>query len=226
LIEMKAFGRFIFTKLQLINECLSVFGRASIFSIKLFYSLTSTMLFEIICTLLVTPLLILVYIYMNHLMELNRYPPGPFPLPLIGNLHQVATEPYKVFKEMAKTHGPVFSLSFGSQRLVVVNSIEPAKEALLKKGADFASRPKTYPLQILSRGYKTISMAEYGPFYTTIKKIGHSALKMFADGTGKIEQVTIRESELLHEKLLKTEGRPIDDITYKFGMFHYNTIFK
>ena len=59
------------------------------------------------------------------LLELQKYPPGPFPLPIIGNLHLIGKKPEQSFKKLSKKYGDVMSLSFGSQRVVVINSIHP-----------------------------------------------------------------------------------------------------
>ena len=79
-------------------------------------------------------LLYFLYEYIKHLLVLGRYPPGPLPLPVIGNLHLLGTQPHKVFRELSKKYGDVFGISFGMNRIVIVNTIEPAREALMSKG--------------------------------------------------------------------------------------------
>ena len=118
------------------------------------------MLLEIIYTILFPIILYGLYTYINHIFETRKYPAGPFPLPIIGNLHQLSKEPYKSFLELGKTYGDVFSISFGMQRVVIVNTYEPAMEALLTKSRQFAGRPtNVYPYDITSRGYKNIGFS-------------------------------------------------------------------
>ena len=50
---------------------------------------------------------------MEHLISLRKYPKGPFPLPLIGNLSSLSEKPYLDFIELGKVYGDVFSVSFG-----------------------------------------------------------------------------------------------------------------
>ena len=72
--------------------------------------------------------------YLHHVFSLKKYPPGPFPLPIIGNLHLLGSDPHEDFHRLSKKFGDVYGFSFGMNRLVVVNAIEPAKEALVSKG--------------------------------------------------------------------------------------------
>ena len=174
------------------------------------------MLADIITALVAGPLLIILYQYIRHLLELRNYPPGPFPLPLIGNLHMINRIPHKQVEKLSKKYGAVFSLSLGMNRTVFINSIKPAKEAMLNHGADFANRPKNVPLQLCSRNYKVISLADYGPFYKTILKIGHSALRIFGEGNRKVERICIRESEYLREIIVEKEGKPMQ-VNYTIG---------
>ena len=172
------------------------------------------MLADIITALVVGPLLIILYQYIRHLLELRNYPPGPFPLPLIGNLHMISGIPYKQVRQLSKKYGAVFSLSLGMNRTVFINSIKSAKEAMQKE--DFANRPKYVSLQLLSRNFKTIAMADYGIFYKAIRKIGHSALRTFGEGNRKVEKICIRESEYLREVILEKEGKPFS-VNYTIG---------
>jgi len=41
---------------------------------------------------------------------------GPFPLPIIGNLHQIATNPHIVFQRMSKKYGPIVAFKFGPDK--------------------------------------------------------------------------------------------------------------
>ena len=66
--------------------------------------------------LLAIPGLVLIWMlitYVEHLVSLRRYPKGPFPLPLIGNIMLLSEKPFLDFLELAKTYGDVFSLSLG-----------------------------------------------------------------------------------------------------------------
>lgn len=70
-------------------------------------------------------------------------PPGPKPLPIIGNLACMGgyEVPYQAFNDLAKQYGPIVGLRLGSVPTVVVNGIENIKEVLITKSSHFDARP-------------------------------------------------------------------------------------
>ena len=63
------------------------------------------MLIEIILAIVLPPLLYVFITYVSHVMNSKEYPPGPFPLPVIGNLHLLSTKPYIDLAKLAKQYG-------------------------------------------------------------------------------------------------------------------------
>ena len=70
-------------------------------------------------------------------------PPGPLPLPLIGNLAILGkySSPFEGFCALSKIYGNVYSLTLGTIRCVVVNDLETIKEVLNQNGKFFGGRP-------------------------------------------------------------------------------------
>ena len=52
----------------------------------------------------------------------------------------VGSHSFEIFRDLSRKYGEVFSISMGMKRIVVVNSIASAKEALVTKGTDFIGR--------------------------------------------------------------------------------------
>ncbi|VDM40582.1 unnamed protein product [Toxocara canis] len=89
--------------------------------------------------------LMILFCLLNYYRDVKRYPKGPTPLPLIGNLHQM--ESYNMhlhFEKLSKVYGPVFTV-FLPIPTVVITQFQPIKEAFLNKGNDFAGRFGGYP---------------------------------------------------------------------------------
>lgn len=64
--------------------------------------------------------------------EKRNEPPGPRPLPLLGNLLQLDLKrPHKTLCELSKKYGSVFTLYFGTNKVVVLAGYETVREALV-----------------------------------------------------------------------------------------------
>jgi hypothetical protein len=71
-------------------------------------------------------------------------PPGPWTLPVIGNLHNpLGARPHPALHRLAQQHGPVMLLRLGHVHTLVLSSAEAAREAMEVHGAAFADRPES-----------------------------------------------------------------------------------
>lgn len=83
----------------------------------------------------------------SHRVEMKAdvlvQPPGPLPLPILGNLALLGKFdcPFEGFSALSKIYGNVYSLTFGSVRGVIVNDLETIKEVLNQNGKFFGGRP-------------------------------------------------------------------------------------
>lgn len=152
----------------------------------------------------------LLYSVLSHRMENPKLPPGPVPLPIIGNMLQMGTKPHLGLTKLAKKFGKIFRLTVGIHRIVVVNTIDVAREALVKKANDFAGRPRLYTADLISRGGKDIAFSDFTPTWKLQRKIAHSALKMFGQGIKPIEEKACQEINELIKRFESVEGRAHD----------------
>ncbi|KAK4268736.1 hypothetical protein QN277_025348 [Acacia crassicarpa] len=98
-------------------------------------------------------------------------PPGPRPVPLIGNLHILGSLPHRTLQSLAKTYGSIMSLKLGQVPAVVISSSEAAQLIFKTNDIVFATRPKTQAYDYLSYGFKGTAFAEYGPYWRHVKKL-------------------------------------------------------
>lgn len=72
----------------------------------------------------------------------KNYPPGPTPLPFIGNVYNLdTTQPHVHLTKLSDHYGNIFSLRLGSLNTVVVNTYSMVKKALTDQANIFTGRP-------------------------------------------------------------------------------------
>ncbi|KAJ5766286.1 uncharacterized protein N7511_003902 [Penicillium nucicola] len=99
-------------------------------------------------------------------------PPGPKPLPLIGNIHQFPTDNlWRQYKKWHKKYGPLITLKMGPQTLISVGSHDIARNLLSKKQAIYNSRPRAvYMGECVFKGLNT-GLMPYGPQWKNHNRI-------------------------------------------------------
>ncbi|KAH9684940.1 cytochrome P450 76C4 [Citrus sinensis] len=98
----------------------------------------------------------------------RKLPPGPTPLPIIGNLLELGQKPHKSLADLAKVHGPIMSLQFGQVTTVVISSAAMAKQVLQDHDTSLCNRN-------VPESIRSIQKDEYGipwlPVSTKWKKL-------------------------------------------------------
>eukprot|EP00253_Pinus_taeda_P003760 PITA_03760 len=100
-----------------------------------------------------------------------RYPPGPYPWPVVGNLHQLRLPAHRFFKGLADKYGPILFLRLGSVPTVVVSSSEIAKHFLKTHDLIFASRPQRASGRLMFFNFKDVIFAPYGDHWRQMRRM-------------------------------------------------------
>ncbi|KAG6591351.1 Ent-kaurene oxidase, chloroplastic, partial [Cucurbita argyrosperma subsp. sororia] len=103
----------------------------------------------------------------------NFLPPVPaIPgLPVLGNLLQLKEKkPHKTFARWAETYGPIYSIRTGASTVIVLNTAEVAKEAMVTRYASMSSRKLSKALTILTSDKCMVAMSDYNDFHKMVKK--------------------------------------------------------
>ena len=70
-----------------------------------------------------------------------KLPPGPFPLPLVGNVLQLGSSPFMKHDEFSKKFGDMHTISIFGYKAVVLSSMEAVKDCNFGSSDDFNHRP-------------------------------------------------------------------------------------
>ncbi|XP_029769056.1 cytochrome P450 2G1-like [Terrapene carolina triunguis] len=143
----------------------------------------------------------------------GKLPPGPTPLPFLGNLLQLKPdETFKSFMALREKYGPVFTVHLGPRRVVVLCGHEAVKEALVDHAEEFSGRGE---LASIDRNFKGFGVAlANGERWRQLRRFSLTALRNFGMGKRSIEERIQEEAQYLLEEFRKTRGLPFDPIFF------------
>ncbi|XP_077788486.1 cytochrome P450 2F3-like [Podarcis muralis] len=151
----------------------------------------------------------LLFLHFSSRKKFRTLPPGPAPLPFIGNMHQVdIKELINSLKELSKTYGPMYTFHLGSRPCVVLSGYQVLKEALIDKAEEFSGRGDFPAVQMWSKGNGIVYGT--GERWRQLRRFAISTFKNFGMGKRSIEERIKEEAQFLVAEFHKTEGKPFD----------------
>uniref|UniRef100_A0A8C5K4G6 Cytochrome P450 n=1 Tax=Jaculus jaculus TaxID=51337 RepID=A0A8C5K4G6_JACJA len=143
----------------------------------------------------------------------GKLPPGPTPLPFIGNYLQLDTEDmYNSLMKLRERYGPVFTVHLGLRRVVVLSGYAAVREALLDKTEEFSGRGEQATYSTLFKGYGVAF--SNGERAKQLRRFSITTLRDFGVGKRGIEERIQEEAGFLVKMLHDTRGAPIDPTFY------------
>ncbi|XP_009814712.2 cytochrome P450 2C9 isoform X1 [Gavia stellata] len=139
----------------------------------------------------------------------GKMPPGPAPLPILGNMLQVKPKNLaKILQKLSEEYGPVFTVHLGSDPVVVLHGHDVVKEALVDRADEFATRGRMPMGDRANNGLGIVfSNSEE---WLQLRRFTLSTLRNFGMGKRSIEERIQEETQYLLEEINKTKGTPFD----------------
>ncbi|KAJ8272278.1 hypothetical protein COCON_G00111370 [Conger conger] len=134
--------------------------------------------------------------------------PGPKPLPIIGNVLEMSTNPHLSLTAMSERYGPVYQIQIGMRPVVVLSGSETVRQALIKQGEEFSSRPDLYSFRFINDGKSLAFSSDQAGVWRARRKLAMSALRSFSTLEGSdlgyscvLEEHICKEGEYLVKQL-------------------------
>eukprot|EP01132_Coremiostelium_polycephalum_P007804 gene7804-9606_t len=102
-------------------------------------------------------------------------PPGPFPLPILGNLHQLGKNPHISLKQFSQKYGGMTTFFLGKVPTVLISDPDILRDLIVFKSDKIIDRFNTDSAQIIGGGEKNLLFAK-GPYWKKYRKIFAAAM--------------------------------------------------
>ena len=134
---------------------------------------SSPALILVLSSLVVIPLVILIH----DIFQWLRLPPGPTPIPFIGNKFDIPkSQPWVQFQKWSKQYGPIFTLWIGRKPTLIISDPQIAVDLMEKRSYKYSSRPRMVVMGEIYNGNSSILTQPYGKAWSTRRKLLHQAL--------------------------------------------------
>uniref|UniRef100_A0A3B5PRF0 Cytochrome P450 2K4-like n=1 Tax=Xiphophorus maculatus TaxID=8083 RepID=A0A3B5PRF0_XIPMA len=136
-------------------------------------------------------------------------PPGPKPLPIIGNLLQLDVKRLdQAFLKLSKTYGSVFTVHMGPKKTVVLTGYKTVKEAFVSYAEEFGERVASTVTKEANLHHGIVWTN--GDSWKEMRRFALTNLKDFGMGKRVCEEKIIEECHILIQKLKEFKGNTFD----------------
>lgn len=124
---------------------------------------------------------IIVHALLFHFAKNNKpnnykLPPGPSPLPIIGNLLELGKNPHQSSANLAKLYGPIMTLKLGQLTTIVISSADMAKEVLQTHDKFLSNRTVPEAASVHNHHHHSMAFMPITPLWRTLRKICNNQL--------------------------------------------------
>ncbi|CAM6113079.1 unnamed protein product [Calypogeia fissa] len=140
-----------------------------------------------------------------------KLPPGPRPLPIVGNLLMMKKygSMADLANELKRKYGPIVTLWICSKPVVMISDPEIIQEAMITQGSIFMGRPQFQSVKILLHGYRSLTYG-MGERHRFLRKMLVSEILSTKRVAG-FRPIREQEIDTLVESLKKNLGNGDED---------------
>ncbi|KAF8154807.1 cytochrome P450 [Crassisporium funariophilum] len=134
------------------------------------------------------------------------YPPGPTPLPIVGNIFDIARDnETAAYQRLAKQYGDLVFLSSLGKNVLFVNSFQVANELFEKRSANYSDRNESPMVHELMGWDFSFGHMRYGERWKAHRRMFH---RQFQQSIARVHWPTQqREAHALLRRLLHTPDK-------------------
>ncbi|KAL6476320.1 hypothetical protein MHYP_G00148190 [Metynnis hypsauchen] len=153
--------------------------------------------------------LLVVYLLSSDSQQEWKEPPGPKPLPILGNILELDHKrPYVSLLSMSKQYGSIFTVYFGPKKVVILAGYQTVKQALVNHAEEFGDRDINPIFYDFNRGYGILF--SNGENWKEMRRFALSTLREFGMGKRGSEEKIVEETRYLREVFEQFKGNPFD----------------
>uniref|UniRef100_A0A452J346 Uncharacterized protein n=1 Tax=Gopherus agassizii TaxID=38772 RepID=A0A452J346_9SAUR len=144
----------------------------------------------------------------------GRLPPGPAPLPVLGNLTQNVLPLYQSYRRLCQEYGPIFTVWLGPRPTVVLCGYEVVHDALVEHSEEFSGRAPVPLEKQLNQGYGEFNTN--GERWRQLRRFTLTTLRDLGMGKRLLEQRVQEEAQHLTQAVAEKQGHafdPVPDLT-------------
>ncbi|XP_051017988.1 cytochrome P450 2B2-like [Acomys russatus] len=148
---------------------------------------------------------LLLLLVRSHQKTPGHFPPGPRPLPILGNLLQMDRGGLlNSFMQLREKYGDVFTVHLGPRPVVMLCGTETIKEALVDQADAFSGRGTVAVIEPIVQGYGVIFAN--GERWKALRRFSLATMRDFGMGKRSVEERIKKEAQCLVEELRKSQG--------------------
>uniref|UniRef100_A0A7N0U2W1 Cytochrome P450 n=1 Tax=Kalanchoe fedtschenkoi TaxID=63787 RepID=A0A7N0U2W1_KALFE len=158
----------------------------------------------------------------------SNLPPGPWRLPVIGNLHQLGAKTHRSLHKLAQTHGDIMCLQLGQLTTIIISSPSAARQVLQKQDQAFANRSLVDAIRCAGHHEKSVVFLPLSPKWRQLRKICNS----WIFSSQRIHASERLREQKLHELVTELRGSSsrgavvwIGEVTFRASLNLMSNIF-